>query len=174
MKPPKSPSRSVRVSGFSLLELVVATTVMSIISVVVMPFIVTATDVYAVSRDTRADTDRVLFALERAARVIREAPMAGDGSGLDVMTANQTEFVFNDGSGFRIDGTEFQLLKAGGQASVLCNDVDQIRLAYFDSAGNLMNPVVSAQVYRVNLQIQSGPITLDMYTFPRAWIGTGG
>jgi len=167
-------SRSTGRSGFTLLELVAATTVMSIIAAVVMPIIVTATDSYAVSRDTRADTDRVLYALERAARVVREAPMTVDGSGLDAQTATSTSFIFTDGSGLRINGTDFELLKSGGQASVLCSDVDQIRFNYFDSAGNPLSPIDPARVHRVNLQIRSGPVTLDMYTLPRAWIGAEG
>ncbi len=171
------PTRSARASrqaGFTLLELVAATTVMSIIAAVVMPIIVTATDSYAMSRDTRAVTDRVLYALERAARVVREAPMTSDGSGLDAQTATSTSFIFTDGSGLRISGTDFELLKSGGEASVLCSGVDQIRINYFDSAGNPLSPIDPALVHRVNLQIRSGPVTLDMYTLPRGWIGAGG
>lgn len=168
------PSRHVRNSGFSLLELVMATMVMSIIAAVITPIIMTSTDAYAVTRDTRADTDRVLFALERAARVVRETPMADDGSGLKVQTADQTHFVFTDGSGFQINGTELELLAVGGQSSVLCSNVDLINLTYFDSAGLPIAIVDPTQVHRVHLQIQSGQIMLDMYALPRAWIGTGG
>jgi|GEM_PF-1871598 len=161
-------------SGFSLLELLVASIVMSIICVVVMPVIMSSTDAYAVARDTRSDTDRVLYALERAARIVREAPFAADESGLSVQTANSTQFILTNGSGFRLSGTDFELLKPGGQASLLCEDVTGIQLTYFDDSGNPLVIVNPAQVHRVNLRIESGLVVLEMYALPRSWIGMGG
>tara|TARA_R110000744_G_scaffold182726_4_gene302016 strand:+ start:1411 stop:1953 length:543 start_codon:yes stop_codon:yes gene_type:complete len=158
-------------SGFSLLELLVASIVMSIICVVVMPLIMSSTDAYAVARDTRSDSDRVLYALDRAARIVRETPFAADDSGLDVQTASSTQFILTDGSGFRLSGTDFELLKPGGQASLLCEDVSKIQLTYFDGSGNPLVIVNPAQVHRVNLRIQSGLVVLEMYALPRSWIG---
>jgi len=169
----KIQSDLVHTRGFSLLELIVAMTVMSVISVVIMPVIVSATDSYAVSRDVRADTERVLYGLERAARLVRETPFAIDGSGLDIQTATASQFLLTDGSGFRLSGSELELLSAGGDSSVLCTEVDRIQIVYFDSAGNPMAIVTPAQVHRVSLQIQSGPVVLEMYAMPRAWIGRG-
>jgi len=159
--------------GFSLLEMIVSMTVMSIIAAVVMPIIVTSTDAYAVSRDTRADTDRIIYALERAARLVRETPFAPDESGLSVQSATSNQFVLVDGSGIRLNGSELELLMPGGVSSVLCVDVTRIQLAYYNSAGAAMPIVLPAQIHRVSLQIQSGPVTLEMYAMPRSWIGRG-
>lgn len=159
--------------GFSLLELLVATIVMSIISVVVMPVIMSSTDAYAAARDTRSDTDRVLYALERAARIVRETPFAADESGLSVQTASSTQFILTDGSGFRLSRTEFELLKPGGQASLLCDDVSRVQISYFDDSGNAMTIVNPAQVHRVNLRLESGSVVLEAYALPRSWIGRG-
>jgi len=174
MKPLKYPNSFAIYGGFSLLEMIVSMTVMSIIAAVVMPIIVTSTDAYAVSRDTRADTDRVLYALERSARFVRETPFAADASGLAVGSATTTQYLLADGSGIRLNGSELELLKPGGVSSVLCVDVDRIQIAYFDSSGNAMAIVLPAQIHRVSLQIQSGPVALEMYAIPRSWIGRGG
>jgi len=160
--------------GFSLLEMIVAMTVMSVISAVIMPIIVTATDSYAVARDTRAGTDRVLYALELSSRLVREAQFEADESGLAVQSATATQFILDDGSGIRLNGSEFELLDSTGESSILCTDVDRIQLTYFNSAGVAMVLVAPAQVHRVGLRIQSGPVVLDMYSMPRAWIGRGG
>ena len=160
--------------GFSLLEMIVAMTVMSVISAVIMPIIVTATDSYAVARDTRAGTDRVLYALELSSRLVREAQFEADESGLAVQSATATQFILDDGSGIRLNGTDLELLDTSGQSSILCTDVDRIQLTYYDSAGVAMVLVVPAQIHRVSLRIQSGDVVLEMYAMPRAWIGRGG
>jgi len=174
MNTQQTPARMKQTRAFTLLELIVSMMVMSVIAVVITPIIMSSTDAYAVSRDTRAGTDRVIYALERAARVVRQAPFAADESGLDVQSATASQFIFADGSGFRLSGSQLELLKPGGGSSVLCMDVDRIQLAYFDAAGNPMSLVAPAQIHRVGLQISSGPVTLEMYAMPRAWIGRGG
>ena len=160
-------------TGFSLLELIVAITVMSIIAVVIMPIITTSTDAYAAARDTRAGTDRVVYALERTARVVRQSPFAADESGPDLQSATSTQYILNDGSGFRHNGTDLELLKAGGDASILCTDVQKLDIIYYDQAGQPLTPLDITQIHRVNLQIQTASITLDMYALPRSWIGRG-
>ena len=161
-------------NAFTLLEMIVAMTIMSIIAAVIMPIIMTSTDSYAVSRDTRAATDRVLYALERAARFVRETPFAVDESGLAVQTANASQFILQDGSGFRISGSNFEILKPGGTSAILCSGVDRISLVYYDAGGNPMSLVNPANIHRVSLQIQSGSTSLSMYAMPRSWIGREG
>lgn len=160
-------------SGFSLLELIVAVTVMSIIAVVIMPIITTSTDAYAAARDTRAGTDRVVYALERTARVVRQTPFAADESGLDLQTVSPTQYILTDGSGFRLNGTDLELLKPGGDAFILCTDIQKLAIAYFDQAGMPITPADLTLIHRVNLQIYTGTIMLDMYALPRSWIGRG-
>ncbi len=160
--------------GFSLLEMIVSMVIMSIIVAVVMPTIVTSTDVYTISRDTRSDTDRVLYALEHSARFVREMPFMADESGLSIQTASTTQLLLTDGSGIQLNGSELEILKPGGIPSVLCVDVDRIKLSYYNSAGVAMAILVPSQIHRVSLQIQSGPVTLEMYAMPRSWIGRGG
>lgn len=158
-------------TGFSLLELIVAMIIMSIIAGVITPIIMTSTDSYAVSRDTRADTDRVLYALERTARFVRETPFAADDSGIAVQSATSSQFILQDGSGFRLSGSDFEILKPGGTSAILCSDVDRISLVYYNAAGNPMALVNPVNIHRVSLQIQSGSTTLSMYAMPRSWIG---
>ncbi len=157
--------------GFSLLEMIMASTVMSIVAVVIVPVIMASTDSYVSSRDTRASTDRVLYALERVARLVREAPFAADESGLDVLSATDAQLIFVDGSGVRISGDRLELLGPGGNASVLCTGIDKMDLSYFDSSGGSMGTADPRSIHRVSLWIQSGQITLEMYAMPRAWIG---
>ncbi len=160
--------------GFSLLEMIIAMTVMSVIAAVIMPVIVSSTDAYAVARDTRADTDRVLYALERSARLVREAPFAADESGLAVQVGSATRFILTDGSGLRLSGDQLELLKPGGQSSVLCSGIDRVQFTYYDSSGAPMTIVNPSQIHRVCMRIQSGAVDMEMYAMPRSWIGREG
>lgn len=160
-----------RRDGFTLLEMLVAMVIVSVIAAVLMPIILTATDGYTVSRDTRASTDRVLYALERSARFIREVPFADDDSGLAIASAGSSSLVLSDGRGLRLSAGNLEILDAGGSSAVLCSDVDRLTISYFDESGNpivLMNPQL---IHRIGLQIQSGDIVLETYSMPRAWIG---
>ena len=91
-----------------------------------------------------------------------------------VQSATSRQFILVDGSGIRLNGSELELLKPGGVSSVLCVDVNRIQFSYYNAAGNAMAIVLPAKIHRVSLQIQSGPVALEMYAMPRSWIGRGG
>ena len=145
--------------------------IMSVIAAVIMPVILTATDAYSTSREVRSSTDRVLFALERSARFVREIPFKDDETGLDILSASATQLMLNDGTGIRLEGSQLELVDESGVGAVLCDGVDRISFAYFDKAGNPITLVQPALVHRVSLQIQSGSVVLKMYAMPRSWIG---
>ncbi|MFK7759033.1 MAG: type II secretion system protein [Phycisphaerales bacterium] len=157
--------------GFSLLEIIVSMIIMSVIAAVIMPIIMTATDAYTSSREVRSSTDRVLFALERSARFVREVPFKSDESGLDILSASSTQFMLTDGTGLRLQGSQLELVDSLGAGAVLCDGVDRISFQYFDKAGNSLALIQPSLIHRVSLQIQSGSVVLTVYAMPRSWVG---
>lgn len=145
--------------------------IMSVIAAVVMPVIMTATDAYTTSREVRSSTDRVLFALERSARFVREIPFKSDESGLDIFSASTTQLMLTDGTGIRLQGSRLELVDASGAGAVLCDGVDRISFQYFDKAGNSLTLIQPSLIHRVSLQIESRSVVLKMYAMPRSWVG---
>lgn len=157
--------------GFTLVELIVAMTIMSVIAVVVMPIIVSSTDTYASARSARGTTERVVYALERFGRLVREAPFDEDAGVLSVTSASATSLVFGDGTGIRLSGDRLEMLAPDGDWVTLCTGVDRARLTYFDDSGDPMMLVAPGEIRRVGLTVESGGFTLGGYAFARSWIG---
>lgn len=157
--------------GFTLVELIVAMTIMSVIAVVVMPVIVSSTDSYASARAARGTTERVVYAIERFGRLVREAPFDEDAGGLGVTSASVSSLIFDDGTGIRVSGSALEMLAPDGDWVTLCADVDRARLTYFDEGGEPMVFIAPGSIRRVGLSIESGGFTLSGYAFARTWIG---
>jgi len=148
-------------------------TIMGIIGAVVMPVIVSTGDMYAASRDARSSTDRVAHALDRFARLVREAPWAEDDSGLGVRVAQPDRLEFDDGTGLRLVGGTLVILDDTGNEHDLCADIDALAFVYLDEGGDEMGVVVPGQIHRIGLRLTSGGFTLSACAMPRTWIGRG-
>ncbi len=157
--------------GFTLVELLLAMTVMSIVAVVVMPVIVSSADAYASARSARGTTERVVYALERFGRVVREAPFDEDSGGLGVASASVSVLVFDDGTGIRVNGSALEMLAPDGDWVTLCAGVDRARLTYYDEGGDPMVLVAPGSIRRVGITVESDGFTLGAYAFARSWIG---
>jgi len=165
-----SPGACQRERGFSLLELLTAATIMSIIAAVITPVIIASSDAYVETRDAKADTERVLYALERGGRLIRGIPWASDDSGIGITAAEPDRIVLESGVGLRLTGNTLEILDESGEPHPLCADVDALELVYFDEGGRTMSPVIPTQVHRVAIRVTSGGVTLSTHAMPRAWI----
>lgn len=156
--------------GFSLLELLTTATIMSIIAAVITPIILASSDAYVATRDARADTERVLYALDRVGLLIREIPWASDDSGIGITTADPERLVLESGAGLRLTGTTLEILDESGAPHPLCADVEGLELVYFDESGRPMSPIVPTQIHRIAIRVTSGGVTLSTHAMPRAWI----
>lgn len=160
--------RSIR-RAFTLLELVVAMLVISIISVAVMPVIVSATDAYAANREARSAADDAAFAASTIVRLIQEAPGSEPG-GLAVASGDTTSIVFTNGIGLRLDGGTLVLIGPDGNAP-FARRVEQFRLDYVGPDG--ITPVVASEAHRVHARLTIAGFTLSTVAFPRVNIGDG-
>lgn len=157
--------------GFTLLELLASIIVMSIISVTLMPVIGAASESFAVARQVRSSTERAGFALDRVTRVIRQAPIGADNTGVGVSSATASSLTFSDGTGFQLIGSTLEMLVVGNDPVPLCLDVDEFQVLYIgdDGVTNTVNtPTIT---HRFMVRVETDGIELTTVVHPRVWIG---
>jgi prepilin-type N-terminal cleavage/methylation domain-containing protein len=161
-------------SGFTLLELMASVLIMGVISAVLLPVISASSDAYTVTREIRANTENMAFAIDRIARIIREAPIGTDSTGLGVQTATVSTITFTDGTGFELDTDGIMMLVPGESPTLLCPDVDSIQIQYFASDGVTSTLVTPTETHRIVVTITTGQLQMSIVAFPRVWFGQGG
>ncbi len=157
--------------GFTLLEMIAAIVVTSVISVTLMPVVAGASDSYASARDVRNSTERVAFALDRIIRIAREAPIGEGGTGVGIASATQSKVVFSDGTGIELSGTTLEMLVPGGNPVPLCFDVDSFVIQYFGEDGVADMILTPTQSHRLAFTITTENIEMSVLAYPRVWIG---
>ena len=156
--------------GFTLLELVLAMIVMSVVAVIVMPVTVAATESYAQARALREVAESSFYAIDRVVRLVREAP-AGASTGLGIGSADASEIVFSDGRGIRLSGTDL-LLVEGDAESPLLRNVQEFELIYLEEDGQTIT-LDAAAAHRIHVRLKSAGMELTAVVFPRVLIGGG-
>ena len=164
-------SKTINRVGFTLLELLAAVVVMSIISVTLMPVIASASDSYVVARQVRGSTERAAFALDRMTRVIRQAPIGEDETGVGILSSTASSVEFTDGSGFQLIGTTLELLVPGEDAVPLCVEVDSFEIRYIGDDGVTDVRLTPGLTHRFEIEIETQGVVMSVLAHPRVWIG---
>lgn len=160
--------------AFTLIELLAAITVMSIISVTLMPVISSATESYIVSRQIRSSTERAGFALDRITRIARQAPIGAGDSGVGIQTAGVDSVEFTDGTGVRLLGTTLEMLVPGRNPVPLCFDVSSFAIQYLADDGLTNTSLSPTLTHRLVFTIATENVELAVLVHPRVWIGQVG
>jgi prepilin-type N-terminal cleavage/methylation domain-containing protein len=160
--------------GVTLLELVAAITVLSIIASVIMPVIVSSTESYASARSLRSSTESLAFASDQLQRTIRSAPSGAGGTGLGVSTATNDRVLFTDGTGFELDGTDLNILIPGSDPAPICRDVEAFSISYIAQDGSSSAIADPTNAHRIAFMIRCDGATVSGVAFPRVWIGQEG
>lgn len=158
----------------TLLELVAAIMVLSIIASIVMPVIISATDAYASARTLRSSTESLAFASDQLQRVIRSAPSGAGGTGLGVSVGTSQRIEFSDGTGFELDGTDLNLLIPGADPAPVCLDVQSFEISYIAEDGSSSAIATPSTAHRIGFMIQHQGSVVSAVAFPRVWIGQEG
>jgi prepilin-type N-terminal cleavage/methylation domain-containing protein len=155
--------------AFTIVELVVAMVVMSVIAGVITPVIVSATDNYASSRDLRTAVDNAAFAIDAMVRVVRETPMVVAGD-LDLAKADSQSFVPVGGRGFSLgDDSILELITPAGNGP-LARDVRMLDIVYLLDDG-LTTASTPAEAHRVHITADISGVRVSAVAFPRVNVG---
>lgn len=158
-------------SAFTLLELLLAVMIFAVISAVLLPVLNTSSEIFVTTRDVRTRSENVAAALDRLTRLIREAPIGADDSGVGVASATPTSVQFTDGTGFQLNAGAIEMLSPGAQPSPLCLDVDDLVIEYYASDGVTSTSSSPSLTHRFAITVTSGDLVLSVIVHPRVWIG---
>lgn len=157
--------------AFTLLELLATVVIMGVIGAVLVPVMTSSSESYTTTRDVRNRTEHAAYALDRLVRLVREAPIGTDGTGIGVQSAGATSLTFTDGTGVVYADGRIELQVPGQPNALLCDAVDAFNIDYLGEDGRtstLANPVAS---HRIVFTLGSGPLRLSAVAHPRVWIG---
>jgi len=157
--------------GFTLLELLAAVVVMSIISVTLMPVIGGASESYVAARDVRQSTESVALALDRITRIVRKAPIGAGYTGVDVTSSSTSSVVFSDGSGVQLSGSTLEMPVPGASPAPLCFNVDSFTVDFIGEDGVTDTSLTPTQTHRFGFTIVSNGVEMSVIVHPRVWIG---
>ena len=158
-------------SGFTLLELLAAVVVMSVLSVTLMPIIGGASESYVSARDVRTSTESVGSALDRITRIVRKAPIGSGNTGVDVTSSSATTLAFSDGTGVQLVGTTLEMLVPGGTPVPLCFNVDSFVIDFIGEDGVTDTALTPNQTHRFGFTVLSANVEMSVIVHPRVWIG---
>ena len=121
--------------GHTLVEMVMAILVLSIIAAATAPIANGVADGYAASSSARVATERAAYAIDRVVRLLRETPEGATAGEPDITRAEVDAVEFGDGRGLALVAGDLELTSASGVAAVLCRDVDEFRIEYLGDDG---------------------------------------
>lgn len=157
--------------GFTLIELLAVIIVMSVVAVITSPIVFSATDAYAKSARQRRSAERVAAALDRIARILREAPAKTSPIGAtDFTAATSSSFSLAGGTAVSLSGTDLTLATGTVSATTLCPDVTVFTLTYLNTSGASIDVSSGTDsVRRVIVRLAAGGADLST----TVWIRTG-
>lgn len=160
------------IAGFTLVEVLAAIVVISIVGAVVLPVVTTLSRRQAEAATSRAEVQAMAHAADQVVRLLREAPTRSDGS-LAIAASSAQGVRFVDGRGIEVDEGTLLLHAVGGRTGVLLENVGAFELRFMDEAGTA--PASEPDLaWRIRYRIDSGGETLAGTVFPRARLGGGG
>lgn len=154
--------------GMTLLEVMASVVILSIAATAVLPVIDASARTYSETARTRTETGRIRYAMDRAVRILRQAP-AGDIAGtIGISRFDSQTIEFSDGSGLELSGTSLMILDADQDDAVLLDDVQTFEIVALDTDGVTEIDAGSpetAYIYRV--RIATPDAELRTRIFPR-------
>jgi prepilin-type N-terminal cleavage/methylation domain-containing protein len=148
--------------GFTLLEAVVAITVLGVIGASVLPIVAGVSDNLRAASDVRRAGEHAGFAMERALRMLRDCPPGATAGTLDLLKGEVSLIEYADGRKLEFAGGE--LLYNG---EVLCPNVEDFAIAYIgdDGVTDVGGSPTTAGRFEVLLVV--GGLELRGAAFPR-------
>ena len=164
-----SKSAQVGRRGFTLIELIATMVVLAIAAASVTPLLIGLTDSARAARHRLAMLDALHRALDRSARLLREASPGVEG-GVDLSEATAAGFALADGRGVRfLDGTLW-LDPGDGSTWPLARGIDSFSVRYLTSDG-VTEADDPAAMQRVAIMVQDDGVPLTTIVYFRAGAG---
>ncbi|GAB4387240.1 MAG: hypothetical protein Kow0022_18730 [Phycisphaerales bacterium] len=157
--------------GFTLIEAVVATVILSVVAAAVLPVVTGATETLSDASQVERIVDESCYAMDRIVRVLREAPPGTDPGTIGITSLGASQVIFSDGSGCRVKGGVLQIRFTDGVWGDLCDQVDAFEIRARDASGADSSDVPQ-QTQRFEVGLVRGGFELRAVAFCRARYGT--
>ncbi len=152
--------------GVTLVEMVAAIVVVSIVGAMVLPIMAGATDAYAESAAVRRASERAGYAMERSIRLLRDVP-AGASAGEIGIAGAGTDFVtFSDGRGLALRGDVLMLVTPAGETA-LAQGVQSFSIGYVGSDGITSVVATPRVAHRFTIALNVDGLELRSVAAPR-------
>lgn len=157
--------------GFTLVEAVATTVVLSVIAAVTLPVVHAAAESFASARDASTVTNEASLAMDQVVRLLREVPAGADAGTVGIGRAARTGVQFVNGRGVSLQGQSLVLMTADGDEAVLCEEVEEFEIRYMGADGSdvLLTPTLSQ---RFEVSIRTRGFELRSVAMARVRYGT--
>ena len=155
--------------GITLLEMICAITVLSVIAVTVLPVINGAAENQYSAISMRRQAESAGFAMDRVVRVLRDVPLAAGAKKANITAGSATGITLSDGRAFSLSGTDLYY-NDGTTNAVLCRNVTTFAITYLGDDGVTSTLSDLMNTHRFNVQIVVGDIDLRGSAYARVWM----
>lgn len=155
--------------AFTLVELVATMVVVSVLAAASAPLILRAADAYADASSQRESAERLGLAMDRAVRMLREAPgVPADPDAVDIAAAEAQRVELGDGASLELVGSTLRLTTSDGQTAPLARNVASFNLEYLGDDGETDTSDEPQSTRRINITIGVDGMELRASVFLRA------
>jgi prepilin-type N-terminal cleavage/methylation domain-containing protein len=162
MKPASRTSRA-----FTLVEVTMTVLILAIVASSVVPLVFTASDNYANASNVRRTAEKTAYAMERAVRLLRDAPEGAFRGTLNLSIANASQFRYGTGRGVELTGTTLYERATDGTLSPLCDQVTGFTIDYLGDDGVTSTAAAPENTQRFNITITCNGFELRSAAFAR-------
>ncbi|MEM7627988.1 MAG: prepilin-type N-terminal cleavage/methylation domain-containing protein [Planctomycetota bacterium] len=157
--------------GFTLVEVLAAIVVISIIGSIVVPVLTTLSRRHVDAVRERASVQAMSHAADQIVRLLRESPTRSDGS-LAISVSAPDQIRFSDGRGLEFAAGDLVLHLDDGRSGTLLEAVDVFEIELLDAAGAAA-PAEPGEAWRIRYRVETGEQVVAGVVFPRARLGGG-
>lgn len=157
--------RPVSRRAFTLVEVMVTVTVLSILGSVTLPLLHGATVNYAEMRRAQRASGHLVYAIDRVVRTVRELNEDADTGAIALDDLSPTSIRATAGPVIQLQGGLLTLTEAGGSAQTICVDVERFEVRYFDAQGT--DTTDAGAVHVIEILIERDGFVLTTRAFPR-------
>lgn len=153
--------------AFTLIESLMVVTILGIIAAGTLPIMQGVATSAAASDRTRRVCESGAYAMDRIARMLRDAP-AGVASGtIDLTAAASDTVTFPDGRSLFIKGDELWFRNTAGAEDALITGVDAFEVTYLAADGVTDTSATPHLTQRFIVRLVTGGFELRIAVFPR-------
>ena len=153
--------------GFTLMESLMVVTILGIIAAGTLPIMQGVATNAAASDRTRRTCEAGAYAMDRIARLLRDAP-AGTTTGTLALTSAAPDTIgFADSRGLFIKGTELWFRNASGDEDMLIANVEVFEITYLAADGVTDTSATPQTTQRFIVRLVTGGFELRIAVFPR-------